>query len=127
MTYPEFSRLVFAVWNAIQDSLAQFPATSAEGVPADWNETKSRLIAVAEELMICPDVENAVAGLQRDKVIMIIVQDLLGRADDADFLTLMQRAYETAPTLSENFPGQPFAVFLIEFANTMQPIRRNNN
>jgi hypothetical protein len=121
MNYVEFSRQFLAVQSAIQTSLEQFPLKTEAGVPEDWNATIARARVVAESLMLCPDVERAVAELRQDQTIMLIVIWMLTEIDDQTLLLILQRAYEATPLPSSNLPGQAFASVLIEICDNWQP------
>lgn len=120
MTYIEFARNVFAVQHAILDSLEKSPLRSEDGVPQDWEESQARMRGIAEELMLCPNVEKTVAALRRDEVILQIAAWLTTELGDDVFLTVMQRAHAASPNVTADLPGSAFAGFLLEICDNWE-------
>jgi len=114
MTLVEFSRQIFAVISAIQDSLEQFPLDKDIPAPANWSEIQSILQRVAEDLMICASVTDAVAKLRQDQGTLLVVGYVAIWLEDSLLKSTIQRAYAETPEASWNLPGQPFAAYLLE-------------
>lgn len=126
MEYSEFSEQFFVVLSAIQDSLEGFPPTKELSIPADWSETQAILQRLADELMICVDVGRVVEKLREDQATLLIVVWLATKVEDTAFLSVLQRAYASAPEASKSLPGQPFASYLLELSKSPEPVWRKD-
>lgn len=124
MTYQQFSRQIFAVISAIQDSLEKPHPRMDFSVPADWPETQALLQSVAADLMLCADIPSTVAKLKEDQAKLLISVWMTTEVEDAYLLQTIQRAYESTPEATEIFPGQPFAAYLLEVSKGPAPVWR---
>ncbi|HLX68635.1 MAG TPA: hypothetical protein VKV04_03315 [Verrucomicrobiae bacterium] len=98
------------------------PLKIAAQMPKTWYESKQRIAKVAEELMLCPDVDKFVESLKTDLSIALVLVELMTETDDMFLIQMIQNAFENSPSASEILPGQAFAMFLIEICK--QPFLR---
>ena len=116
-----FSREVFSVLGAFQDSLERFPPRSMKPVPADWSETQALLRNVADDLMLCPSVDLVIGKLRDHQGTLLVLVWLTARISDAFLVQTIRRAHESASTPSPILPGRAFATFLLEIAGGPAP------
>jgi hypothetical protein len=122
--FRDFSREVFAVVEAIQDSLERFPPQSMKPVPADWPETQFLLRSVAEDLMLCPSVDSVIGKLREDQGTLLVLQAMITKVSDAFVVQTIRKAHESASSPSPILPGRAFATFLLEMASGPTPVWR---
>jgi hypothetical protein len=120
MTYAEFSRQFFVVLNAILDSIEKSPVTPTS-VPKNWPDAQVALRRVAEDLMLCVDVKQAVEKLRSEQPIMQFAVVVATEMEDLDLLSTMERAYASTSTPTAALPGQSFAAFLLEVSSWPNP------
>ena len=127
--YRDFAGHIFAVVDGISDVLEQYPPRKAVDVPKDWPETQAMLQKVADDLMLCVDVDHALQKLKEDQGTLIILRWLITEMDDAILELTIRSAYASRPPRSKTLPGQAFATFLLELREwpSLPLIKAGNN
>ena len=117
----EFSDQIFAVQHAILDQLFEYPLQSQPPAPKDWPELRSIVRKLAEDLMLCADVNEAIARLRQDQATALDVVWLTNYAvSEDDSLLAIKRAH--ADTLHEPtiLPLHAFCSYLIELCDGLE-------
>jgi hypothetical protein len=125
VSYRAFGRAVQVVVDRLLDTIEQHPATEDHIVPVDWGATQVLLKEVAEDLMLCPDLESSVRAMHKNVATLWVLVFLATEIEDEDYLRILQAAYISQADRSELLPGQAYATFLIEMAKCEPPFRRN--
>lgn len=126
MDFQSFQSQAFSVVSAIEDSLVSNPPRSELGAPpADWPALRSIVRAFADELMLCPSVDRAIARLRGDQSLLLSVVWLAIDIDDASILEAMGRAYVALGDDAPGLPCRPFAAYLIELCDGLELVRLN--
>jgi hypothetical protein len=120
-----FGRAVQVVIERLLDAIGQHPATEDHTVPGDWGATQALLIDVAEDLMLCPDLDSSVRAMHKNVATLWVLVFLATEIEDEDYLRILRSAFASRPDRSELLPGQAYATFLVEMAKCGPPCRRN--
>ena len=121
MTFEDFADQIVSVGHAIHDQLDQFPATKELEPPKDWNALRESVRSVAEDLILCSDVNSAMSLLRRDQARALGVVWLTNLAiseDDSRFA--MKHAYADTRHEPTILPLHAFCTCLIELCNGLE-------
>jgi hypothetical protein len=125
MTFKQFSAQIVAVGHALLDQLDQYPATKELSPPKDWNALRKSVRSVAEDLILCVDVDEAIALLRQDQARALSVVWLTNLAiSEDDSLLAMRRAFEATPHAPTALPLHGFAAYLIELCDGLEVKRK---
>jgi hypothetical protein len=125
VSFRAFSRAVQVVIDRLLDTVEQHPAAGDHTVPEDWGATQALLKNIAEDLMLCPDLDSSVRIMHKNVATLWVLVFLATEIEDEDYLRILQAAFISQPGRSELMPGQAYAAFLIEMAKCGPPHRRN--
>ena len=104
------------------DQLDQYPATKELLPPKDWNALRESVRSVAEDLILCADVNEAIALLRRDQARALNVAWLTNLAiSEDDSILAMKRAFEATAHAPTALPLHGFAAYLIELCEGLEP------
>jgi hypothetical protein len=104
------------------DTLEKYPTTEEQPVPEDWPATQVLLRAIAEDLMLCKDLDSTVHKMREDKATLWILVALMTELDFGFYISTLQRAFAFRPAQSDILPGQAYATYLLELAKGPPPI-----
>jgi hypothetical protein len=126
MDLRDFGSAVHQVQSAILDEFEATPLTKKPPAPRDFQEMKATLRHVAEELILCGDVSEAIARLRRDQTgelasVLFLTVTML---PPDSHVTAIKRAH--ASTLHEPtvLPFHAFCAYLIELADGLEVVNR---
>ena len=126
MELKDFGNAVHQVQSAILDEFEANPLTKKPLAPKDFPAMKATLRRVAEELILCGDVTEAIARLRQDQTgelaaVLFLTTDLL----PADcHVTAIKRAH--ASTLHEPtvLPFHAFCAYFVELSDGLEVVKR---
>ena len=122
MKFEDFAAQIVAVGHAIHDQLDQYPPTKELQPPKDWNALRESVRSVAEDLILCSDVNSAMSLLRRDQARALGVVWLTNLAiSEDDSLLAMRRAYEDTRHVPTILPLHAFCAYLIELCDGLEP------
>jgi len=122
MKFEDFAAQIVAVGHAIHDQLDQYPPTKELQPPKDWNALRESVRSVAEDLILCSDVDEAIVQLKRDQARALNVAWLTNLAiSEDDSLLAMRRAYEDTRHVPTILPLHAFCAYLIELCDGLEP------
>ena len=125
ISYRAFGRAVQTVIDRLLDSIGHHPAKEDHTIPKDWGATRVLLKNVAEDLMLCSDLDSSVQAMHENVATLWVLVFLATEMEDEDYLRILQAAFISRPDHSELLPGQAYAAFLSEMAQCGPPFRRN--
>jgi hypothetical protein len=76
----DFAAQIFAISEAIQEEQRAHPANEELPPPRDLNELRSIVRRVAEDLILCADVDEAISRLRQDPAALRAVEWLTNKA-----------------------------------------------
>ena len=116
--YCAFVRELHAVRDKILVSLEQNkPLKVAAQAPKSWAQARTRIRTIAEDLMLCPDIDRFVESFKKDQAIALVLVELTTETDEAFLIQTMESAFRERPAGSKILPGQAFAMFLLEICS----------
>jgi hypothetical protein len=121
MTFEDFADQIVLVGHAIHDQLDQFPPTRELEPPKDWNALRESVRSVTEDLILCSDVDEAIALLRRGHARELNIMWLTNLAiSEDDSLLAMKRAYADMRHEPTVLPLHAFCTYLIELCNGLE-------
>jgi hypothetical protein len=126
MTFKDFADQIIAVGDAIHDQLDEHPLTKElRHPPKDWRALRESVRSVAEDLILCADVDEAIAQLRQDqsRALNVIWLTNLAISED-DSLLAMKRAYEDTRHVPTILPLHAFCAYLIELCEGLELKRK---
>lgn len=125
MELKDFGNAVHQVQSAILDEFETNPLTKTPPAPKDFPAMIAILRRVAEELILCGDVSEAIARLRQDQTgelaaVLFLTTDML---PPGCHITAIKRAH--ASTLHEPtvLPFHAFCAYLIELADGLEVVK----
>ncbi|MGA2543125.1 MAG: hypothetical protein ABSG78_16365, partial [Verrucomicrobiota bacterium] len=89
-------------------------------------ETQAMLRRVAEDLMLCVNVDHAVQKMKEDQGTLRVLRWLTTEVEDEFVLRSLQNAYASRPPKSQVLPGQAFATYLLALSKGPEPVWRDD-
>ena len=121
MKFEDFAAQIVAVGHAIHDQLDQYPPTKELQPPKDWNALRESVRSVAEDLILCSDVDEAIVQLKRDQARALGVVWLTNLAiSEHDSRFAMKHAYADTRHEPTILPLHAFCTCLIELCNGLE-------
>lgn len=117
----KFNRQASLVLAAISDALDKNPPNwETLQLPLDWPSARAAVRAFAEDLMFCPDVNEAINRLLQDQASARAAKYLISGLDVKNIRTAIQLA--TAKEIGDFsiYPCLPFAAMLIELCDGLE-------
>ena len=108
----------------ILDLIEKHPEMKAYPVPADWRATQVLLRSIAEDLMLCADLDSAVEKMKEDKATLLVLVALTLEVSDDYKIRTLESAFAASPKQSDFLPGLPYAMYLLEVAKGSPPVWR---
>jgi len=120
--FGDFSREIFEISKAIQDELARHPLTGSQAAPQDLKQLLAIVRRAAEELMLCTDVDEAIARLRQDPEALLCVECLTNRGpiERNAYVSAARRAFEETIHEPTALPFHCFCSYLIELCNGLE-------
>jgi hypothetical protein len=81
---------------------------------------------VAEDLMLCVNVDHAVQKMKEDQGTLRVLRWLTTEVEDEFVLRSLQNAYASRPPKSQVLPGQAFATYLLALSKGPEPVWRDD-
>jgi len=88
-------------------------------LPVDWLATQAILRTVAEDLMLCASVDEAMHRLQRDRKAALTFVLVARKLTPENARKLIRLAAAKAPADFSTLPLSPLASFLIEICDSL--------
>lgn len=120
MTALQFQQQAFSVLHALQDDLENHPLTEEIRAQKDWPALRASVRGVAEDLMLCTTIDEAIAKLRQDRAAALGVLWLVGQVSNDDSILAMKRAYSSMSQDTTPLLLYPFAAFLIQMCDDLE-------
>lgn len=126
MELKDFGNAIHQVQSAILDEFEANPLTKTPPAPRDFAEMKATLLRVAEELILCGNVSEAIARLRQDQTgqlaaVLFLTTQMISAESH---IAALKRAH--ASTLHEPtmLPFHAFCAYLIELSDGLEVVKR---
>ena len=125
MTLHEFQAQVFSVLHSFLDDLAAHPATKEVPAPKDWEHLRSIVRGVAEDLILCVSVPDAIATIRGDHSALLgVVMLTTELISEDDTVLAIRRAYASTPHDTPLLPAHPFAAYLLQLCSDLELVQK---
>lgn len=122
----KFNRRILSILKLIERALEKDKANVEKiQLPQSWPETQPILRSVAEDLMLCVDVNEAIARLKRDPKAALVVVCVSKSLAPENSRKLTRRAIVKMPADFSTLPCLPLAAFLIELCDSLETTKPN--
>jgi len=127
MQLRDFEEQIFSVDQAIHREFSKYPPTSQPGVLKDLKQLRGMVRRVAEDLILCTDVDEAIRRLPQDPEAWLALAALTIEAPLSrhDHRLAGRRAFEATPREPGTLPF-PFCSYLLELCNALELAQSDN-
>jgi len=122
----DFKDFCLAIDNALShvfDAFARTAQNQPTQPPLDWPSVQSALREIAEHLMLCTEVREAIQVLTKDRATLLTVVMAINRISTSIHLALYLQAHQQAGTNWAQLPGSPMAYFVLALCDYLDPER----
>ncbi len=120
MTFEEFHKQIYAVVEAILILEESQPETTTIPVPKDWPALQAILRRVAESLILCADVDSAIAALKADRGALQAFLWLTIEAPEDAIACAESEAYAEMSIGATMLPGLCFSAYLLKLVDSLE-------
>jgi len=116
----QFADQVFGVAEAIRKEFSERPFPEGIRVPKDWPSLRATVRNLAADLILCADVDEAIAQLRQDQSGALAAVWLTSQVQEQDSGLAIERAYAATAHEPTVLPLHAFCSYLIELCDGLE-------
>lgn len=119
--YVAFARAIIELNDKLLGLLEKNQIRESYPMPANQNEAKALLGSIADEVMLCGDIDAVVKKIMENKATALLLLNHWTECTDAYTARTLERAFRSRPIHSEILPGQAYATYLLQIVADWPP------